>query len=149
VMGNSSNKSKLDPDLLKTRGLYPQRDWDERSLKKMVQKGKIAPFYQGMTEAQSGSALEECPICMLWYDALNRSNCCQKPICSGLTLYLKSDLTSCFRMLPTSASEDSRTHRALSILQDTRVPDYIPRTPDRRRKIHHRAGGPKGIRGQH
>jgi len=99
-MGNSSNKSKLDPDLLKTRGLYPQRDWDERSLKKMVQKGKIAPFYQGMTEAQSGSALEECPICMLWYDALNRSNCCQKPICSECYLQVHRKIPEHIELCP-------------------------------------------------
>ena len=50
-------------------------------LKRMIVDRKLAPFYRG-DDDDSGDK-EECPICMLNFPGgLNRSNCCQKGICS-------------------------------------------------------------------
>ena len=87
-----------------TAGLYPNNDVDLRKLKKLIQTQKLAPFFPGADsdthEVSSWLAcvrrrsfqrlrtflacmqLEECPICFLFYPALNRAQCCSKSICT-------------------------------------------------------------------
>ncbi len=87
-----------------TAGLYPNNDVDLRKLKKLIQAQKLAPCFPGADsdthDVRSWLAclqrrsfqrfrkllacvqLEECPICFLFYPALNRAQCCSKSICT-------------------------------------------------------------------
>ncbi|EKX51427.1 hypothetical protein GUITHDRAFT_65890 [Guillardia theta CCMP2712] len=82
-MGNKLSRGKsVDSKFTKPTGLYPTCDWDEKTVKKLINKKKVAPRYPGREEP--GPDLDECPICFLWYPGgLNRSKCCKKPICTG------------------------------------------------------------------
>jgi len=84
AMGNKQStrsRENIDPQLLKPTGLYPNCEWDERVLRRLILDRKLAPCHVGLEE-NSGEQ-EECPICMLNYPGgLNRSTCCKKPICT-------------------------------------------------------------------
>uniref|UniRef100_A0A7S4JDB5 RING-type domain-containing protein n=1 Tax=Guillardia theta TaxID=55529 RepID=A0A7S4JDB5_GUITH len=88
-MGNKLSRGKsVDSKFTKPTGLYPTCDWDEKTVKKLINKKKVAPRYPGREEP--GPDLDECPICFLWYPGgLNRSKCCKKPICTECFLQFK------------------------------------------------------------
>ncbi|KAJ1500664.1 SNF1-interacting protein [Coelomomyces lativittatus] len=83
-----SSLSKRDPEreslnqYTTPTGLYPQCNWDVKTIRKLVLSRKLAPLFPGTEDAKE--ELEECPICFLYYPGgLNRSNCCKKGLCSG------------------------------------------------------------------
>ena len=93
---------QLDERLCKTSGMYPpRRDIDDRKLRNLILAGKLAPCYPGKeAEEEDGEGerascdgtserLDECPICMLNYPALNRSACCRQGICTECFLQVK------------------------------------------------------------
>jgi len=88
-MGNKLSRNKsVDSKFTKPTGLYPTCEWDEKTVKKLINKKKVAPRYPGREEP--GPDLDECPICFLWYPGgLNRSKCCKKPICTECFLQFK------------------------------------------------------------
>ena len=51
-----------------------------RKLRRDILKGRLAPCFKGAEDG--GGGVEECPICMLHYPALNRSRCCGQGICT-------------------------------------------------------------------
>ncbi len=62
-MGNSSAKRAADERYTQPTGLYPSCEWDEKVVKKLILKKKLAPRFVG-SEVSSVDT-EECPICML------------------------------------------------------------------------------------
>lgn len=97
----------LDEDLCAAGALYPLRaNIDKRKLRALILEGKLAPCHAGKEineQGEDGSnlnggeddeantaeqLLDECPICMLGYPALNRSTCCRQGICTECFLQL-------------------------------------------------------------
>ena len=63
-MGNKLSRNKsVDSKFTKPTGLYPTCEWDEKTVKKLINKKKVAPRYPGREEP--GPDLDECPICFL------------------------------------------------------------------------------------
>eukprot|EP01052_Picozoa_sp_SAG31_P072477 SAG31_NODE_31454_length_368_cov_0.657993_1_plen_71_part_01 len=65
-MGNNSGKNSIDERCLRPWGLYPDANWDQKRVRKMILERKIAPFFPPSEEQRSGDD-EECPICMMFY----------------------------------------------------------------------------------
>jgi hypothetical protein len=88
-MGNKfSIKRGPESAFTKPTGLYPSCEWDDKTVKKLINKKKIAPRYPGRED--QGPDLDECPICFLWYPGgLNRSKCCGQSICTECFLQFK------------------------------------------------------------
>eukprot|EP00285_Hemiselmis_virescens_P003568 CAMPEP_0173412382 /NCGR_PEP_ID=MMETSP1356-20130122/79349_1 /TAXON_ID=77927 ORGANISM="Hemiselmis virescens, Strain PCC157" /NCGR_SAMPLE_ID=MMETSP1356 /ASSEMBLY_ACC=CAM_ASM_000847 /LENGTH=166 /DNA_ID=CAMNT_0014374265 /DNA_START=33 /DNA_END=529 /DNA_ORIENTATION=+ len=87
-MGNKFVKRGPESAFTKATGLYPKCEWDDKTVKKLINKKKIAPRYPGREE--QGPDLDECPICFLWYPGgLNRSKCCRQSICTECFLQFK------------------------------------------------------------
>lgn len=63
AMGNRFGKSSGDSKFTKPTGLYPTCEWDDKTVKKLINKKKVAPRYPGREEP--GPELDECPICFL------------------------------------------------------------------------------------
>ena len=94
-MGNKQGRPavNVEPELLKPSGLYPSASYDERALRRLILERKVAPCFRGSEEPGSthgGGGGEECPICMLYYPALNTSSCCKKRICTECCLLYTS-----------------------------------------------------------
>jgi hypothetical protein len=62
AMGNKFTKSS-DSKFTKPTGLYPTCEWDNKTVKKLINKKKVAPRYPGREEP--GPELDEGPICFL------------------------------------------------------------------------------------
>lgn len=71
----------------KNTGLYESCPWDDRTVKRLVMDKKIAPRCRGV-EAVSEEAHVECPICFMGHTHINRSVCCNKPICTECVLQI-------------------------------------------------------------
>eukprot|EP00727_Mastigamoeba_balamuthi_P004263 m51a1_g13834 hypothetical protein (361) ;mRNA; f:500875-507672 len=70
--------------------LYKTRPWDERTARRLIASGAIAPLLAGLPEG--GESLEECPICFLNYPmGLNRAKCCKHGICTECLLQIIHD----------------------------------------------------------
>ncbi|KAL0484756.1 SIP5 [Acrasis kona] len=92
-MGRSASKEARVPNnLLKPQGIiYKNHAWDDRVLKKMVQRRKLSPFYPPFEE--KSDILDECPICMMCYQGgLNKSVCCHQLICSECYLQVRKTM---------------------------------------------------------
>ena len=61
-MGNKLGRSS-ESKFTKSTGLYPTCEWDDKAVKKLINKKKIAPRYPGREDAAPD--MEECPICFL------------------------------------------------------------------------------------
>jgi hypothetical protein len=57
------NKLSNDSKFTKPTGLYTTCEWDEKTVKKLIKGGKVAPRYPGQEEP--GPELDKCPICFL------------------------------------------------------------------------------------
>eukprot|EP00210_Caulerpa_lentillifera_P000197 g192.t1 len=82
-MGHRLCSKELPPD----NYLFPQmcqgrESGDVRVFKKMVLRGRLAPFYPGFEDSNAAPGLEECPICCLYYRVMNKTKCCRQRICS-------------------------------------------------------------------
>ena len=63
-MGNKFVRgSGGDNKFTKSTGLYPTCEWDDKTVKKLINKKKVAPRYPGREDP--GPDLDECPICFL------------------------------------------------------------------------------------
>lgn len=76
-------REPLDPELTKVRGLYPSCTWDEHRVRRLINERRLAPCFVGAESDNQDATLEECPICMYFYPAMNRTTCCRKSICTG------------------------------------------------------------------
>jgi hypothetical protein len=96
-------------------GLYARELWDERKVRRLILRYRLAPRFPGAefpvrVSTKDGnksvslegkgffpeyiyqeyvSALEECPICFLYYPCLNTTSCCQRGICTECFLQLR------------------------------------------------------------
>eukprot|EP00639_Heterosigma_akashiwo_P002392 CAMPEP_0194565798 /NCGR_PEP_ID=MMETSP0292-20121207/4935_1 /TAXON_ID=39354 /ORGANISM="Heterosigma akashiwo, Strain CCMP2393" /LENGTH=149 /DNA_ID=CAMNT_0039415251 /DNA_START=290 /DNA_END=736 /DNA_ORIENTATION=- len=71
----------------KPTGLYDTCPWDLRTVRKWVLNGTLAPMYEGVETPTDTT--EECPICFMHYEAVNRSSCCKKAMCTECYLQIK------------------------------------------------------------
>ena len=69
-------------------GLYATCPWSDSRVRQLILRKKLAPRYTGTDDKLDRT--EKCPICFLFYrGGLNRSDCCDKPICTECFLQLK------------------------------------------------------------
>jgi len=62
--------------------------WDEKKVETLVEAMLLAPRQQGLDEP-CGEYQEECPICFYFYARVNRSSCCNKPICTNCFVHIQ------------------------------------------------------------
>ncbi|GJD10029.1 hypothetical protein Gasu2_42490 [Galdieria sulphuraria] len=62
--------------------------WDEQKVETLVEAKLLAPRQQGLDEPFA-EYQEECPICFYFYSQVNRSSCCNKPICTNCFVYIQ------------------------------------------------------------
>ena len=79
--GSSSGRHLNVPEEELKPALYEMDPKHQKRLKKMIMDGKLAPCYRPK-EDQNDDNPEECPICLLNYPCLNRSECCKQGICT-------------------------------------------------------------------
>lgn len=91
-VGTSSGGVEVDDRFTRPQGLYRHVDLDYRRLRQLILKGKLCPCYPGSEEKLTfkGIVMEECPVCMLYYPALNRNRCCGKSVCTECFLQIKA-----------------------------------------------------------
>ncbi|KAI7902521.1 uncharacterized protein BX663DRAFT_511329 [Cokeromyces recurvatus] len=95
-----SNSSNHDHGFLNPQGIYNSKvDYDMNVVSILIKKGKLAPFYKGLNELNDNynnlCYETECPICFLFYSSkVNRTRCCDKPICTECFLQLRRSMTS-------------------------------------------------------
>jgi hypothetical protein len=96
-------------------GLYSRELWDERKVRRLILHNRLAPRFPGAEfpvrvvvedgvkrinmegkglcpeyiQHEMVSALEECPICFLYYPCLNTTLCCHRGICTECFLQLR------------------------------------------------------------
>lgn len=81
------SRSELDK-MCKPSGLYPTCSWDDRSVRRLIGDGKIAPRLSGH-ETVLASTDKECPICFLHYSQVNVTTCCNAHICTECFLQVR------------------------------------------------------------
>ncbi len=65
-MGNKITRrctAVVDERYTRPQGLYPQRDVDQKKLRRLILDAKLAPCFPG--EDEPNADFEECPICFL------------------------------------------------------------------------------------
>lgn len=71
--------------------------WEEKTVRKLLNKGKLSPNLCGKDERESGKE-RDCPICLLHYDEINMLKCCNATICTECYLQVQDpiyQLTPC------------------------------------------------------
>jgi hypothetical protein len=109
-MGNKFLKPRSnEPTFTKSTGLYPRCEWDDKTVKKLINKKKIAPRYPGRED--QAPDLDECPICFLVRKCLHHA-------LSSL-FHMPSSINSFFT--PAEAAEGQRggSEGACQTLHDT------------------------------
>ncbi|KAG5186812.1 hypothetical protein JKP88DRAFT_308864, partial [Tribonema minus] len=71
----------------KPTGLYPSCPWEEKTVRKWILEGKVAPRFPPLDNPDDGA--EECPICFMFCHATNTTVCCGKPLCTECYLQLR------------------------------------------------------------
>ncbi|EWM30312.1 ring u-box domain-containing protein [Nannochloropsis gaditana] len=90
-LAHSSKRAHIMKELerfSKPCGLYPSCTWEDRTVRKLILEGRIAPCFPGMED--KGCGTEECPICFLRYVILNCTRCCNHPLCTECYLQLQA-----------------------------------------------------------
>ncbi|KAF4317967.1 hypothetical protein BBO99_00001154 [Phytophthora kernoviae] len=93
-MGNSSSKrhsvtTRELEKLTQPTGLYPSCPWELKTARRLIVERKLAPRFLGH-ETKEGCFALECPICFMFYpNSVNRTGCCDKPICSECYLQIR------------------------------------------------------------
>ena len=94
-MGNKSSRSKKKKKKTPTQHplhhlwqqteMYPNTEWNQKDLQRVVTNGTIAPLIPGSDDPiPNERILSECPICFMYYAecTVNVASCCAKPMCS-------------------------------------------------------------------
>jgi len=92
---NVSERTNID-NLSKSNGY----GWDISDVRSLILQKKIAPQCSGsefisksdsdaLTTIVPNISKNECPICFLYFEEVNWTECCNKPICTGCFLRLK------------------------------------------------------------
>lgn len=90
--GDRSKKKKWQPT-----GLYDSCRWDEKTVRRLINRGKMAPSSNGKDERETGNE-HHCPICLLHYNEINKLKCCNATICTECYLQIQEpidQLTPC------------------------------------------------------
>eukprot|EP00590_Aulacoseira_subarctica_P002892 CAMPEP_0172415074 /NCGR_PEP_ID=MMETSP1064-20121228/1602_1 /TAXON_ID=202472 /ORGANISM="Aulacoseira subarctica , Strain CCAP 1002/5" /LENGTH=440 /DNA_ID=CAMNT_0013151971 /DNA_START=82 /DNA_END=1404 /DNA_ORIENTATION=+ len=74
------NRAELDRRC-QPSGLYPSCSWDDRVVRRLIGDGKLAARMRG-TETREKKTEVECPICFLYYEQVNSTQCCKAFICT-------------------------------------------------------------------
>jgi len=80
-------RSELDRRC-KPSGLYPECTWDEKIIRKLIGDGRLAARVRGNDERDQSNEVE-CPICFLYYNQVNVTECCSAFCCTECFLQLK------------------------------------------------------------
>ncbi|KAJ5074228.1 protein sip5 [Anaeramoeba ignava] len=86
-MGNSKSKVAPHKEFYKPTGMYPKIEWDQKTIRTRIKKKQLAPIYPLQTNKMD-SYIEECPICFYRFPSINRTKCCDKPICTECFLQI-------------------------------------------------------------
>lgn len=68
--------------------LYDSCLWDEKTVRKMITRGKLAPSLHGKDCRETGKE-HHCPICLHHYDEINMLKCCKATICTECYLQVQ------------------------------------------------------------
>ena len=68
--------------------LYSTCSWEDRAIRKLIGNGKLAGRQKGL-ENRNCMSYEECPICFLYYNKLNITDCCKAFMCSECYLQVR------------------------------------------------------------
>mmetsp|Transcript_14961 Transcript_14961/g.17405 ORF Transcript_14961/g.17405 Transcript_14961/m.17405 type:complete len:534 (+) Transcript_14961:364-1965(+) len=79
----------------KPSGLYETCAWEDRTIRRLIGDGKLAPRLHGTDNRETGTE-QECPICFLHYNEINLLECCKASIC-----------TECYLQIQTPRERDS------------------------------------------
>jgi len=92
----STSSSAPQPRETKAAGLQTCNEWDDKAIRKLVGEGTLAPRLKGVdrrSDIKGDCDAVECPICFLFFDAFNRSACCNQPICTECYLQIRPQNT--------------------------------------------------------
>ncbi|GMH38132.1 hypothetical protein BSKO_06016 [Bryopsis sp. KO-2023] len=89
-MGQKLCKQDI-PDKFLTPGSVPLEAAEVKRIRKLVIKGKLAPFYPGSDDTGESREHVECPICFLQFLWMNRSLCCGQKICSECFIKIRAN----------------------------------------------------------
>lgn len=78
--------------MIRTYCLHISCLWEEKTVRKLIHRGKLAASLCGKDERETGHE-QDCPICLLHYDELNRTKCCNATICTECYLQVQDPVT--------------------------------------------------------
>jgi len=81
------SKAELDARC-KPSGLYPNCQWDDKQIRRLIGDGKLAARLKG-EEVRRKETDTECPICFLNYAQVNQTKCCQGSLCTECYLQVR------------------------------------------------------------
>lgn len=81
------SKAELE-ERSKPSGLYPNCQWDERAIRRLIGDGKLAARMRG-ADTRLCPTDRECPICFLNYSEINETVCCQATVCTECYLQIR------------------------------------------------------------
>lgn len=84
--GARSSKKRWQPS-----ELYDSCLWEEKTVRRMINRGKLAPSLRGKDERETGNE-RDCPICLHHYDEVNRLKCCKATICTECYLQVQEPI---------------------------------------------------------
>jgi hypothetical protein len=85
--------------------LEPLQHVNLAAVQKKIIKGKLAPFHPGVEDAEDADlALDECPICFMFFPILNTSVCCGKRICTTCMLMCQVGHAAAASLPPAAAA---------------------------------------------
>jgi len=89
-MGQRLGRPDVPEKFLTPQGTLSLEPGDVRKFRKLVVKGKLAPFYPGIDDTIFDYEFDECPICFLYHKHMNRSKCCGQRICSECFVQIRT-----------------------------------------------------------
>mmetsp|Transcript_55079 Transcript_55079/g.133822 ORF Transcript_55079/g.133822 Transcript_55079/m.133822 type:complete len:608 (-) Transcript_55079:247-2070(-) len=69
-------------------GLYQDCQWEDKAIRRLIADGRLAARLKGSDDRRTACD-QECPVCMLYYDEVNVTKCCNALICSECFLQIR------------------------------------------------------------
>mmetsp|Transcript_55080 Transcript_55080/g.133826 ORF Transcript_55080/g.133826 Transcript_55080/m.133826 type:complete len:620 (-) Transcript_55080:229-2088(-) len=69
-------------------GLYQDCQWEDKAIRRLIADGRLAARLKGSDDRRTVCE-QECPVCMLYYDEVNVTKCCNALICSECFLQIR------------------------------------------------------------
>ena len=74
--------------VLGMNSLYQDCQWEDKAIRRLIADGRLAARMVGSDDRRTACD-QECPVCMLYYDELNVTKCCNALICSECFLQIR------------------------------------------------------------